>query len=194
MSPRTFGEAPSKPFERVIVFIDGGYLRELCKDHYGHDKIDFKKLRLWLISYFNRLPKYPFQANLIRIYYYDAIVDKTHQDYDAQKKYFESIEKERFYTVRLGELVKSSKKKRKQKGVDVQMAIDALAKAYQDQYELGIFAIGDQDFIPLINAVKDAGKKTLCFAHHPSSSHELLKTFDTRIYFTPKDMKDWLKE
>ena len=190
MSPRVLSQIPPKPFERVIIFIDGGYLRKLCKDFFGHDNINFKKLGLALIHRFNKLSNYPFQANLIRIYYYDAIVDKEHSDYETQRKYFESINKELFYTVRLGDLVQSSKKKFKQKGVDILMAIDALAKAYENQYDLGIFVVGDRDFVPLVKAVKDAGKKTLCLAYIPNSSSELLSTFDMRLPLNKKHMAE----
>jgi uncharacterized LabA/DUF88 family protein len=193
MSPRVLSQKPPKPFERVMIFIDGGYLRELCKDFFGHDNIDFKKLRLGLIQRFNNLSNYPFQANLIRIYYYDAIVDKEHSDYETQRKYFGLIDKELFYTVRLGDLVQSSKKRFKQKGVDILMAIDALAKAYENQYDLGIFIAGDRDFVPLVKAVKDAGKKTLCLAHIRNSWSELLSTFDMRLPLNEKTMKSWLK-
>jgi hypothetical protein len=98
-----------KPFEKVIVFIDGGYLRETCKKHHGNDNIDFAHLSWRLIKMFNEYPTNPFQADLIRIYYYDAIVDKSHKDYDSQRKYFDAIEDEYAYTVRLGEVVESHK-------------------------------------------------------------------------------------
>lgn len=42
------------------------------------------------------------------------------------------------------------------------MATDALTKAYRNQYNTAIFIVGDGDFIPLIEAVNDAGKKTIC--------------------------------
>ena len=92
----------SKPLERIMVFIDGGYLRELCKRYYGHDNLIFGKLSWTFIRMFDTYSTNPFRANLIRIYYYDAIVDERHQDYDAQRKYFQAIDDQYAFTVRLG--------------------------------------------------------------------------------------------
>ena len=186
----------SRPLERVMVFIDGGYLRELSKHLYGHDKIDFAHLSRLFIRMFNAYgePTNPFQANLIRIYYYDAIVDEGHPDYEAQRRYFESIEDEYAYTVRLGKLVESSKKERpKQKGVDTLMAIDALTKAYTHQYDTGMFMIGDRDFIPVVEAVKDAGKKTMCVYYPPSTSRDLVRIFDMHVSLDKQTVKKWSK-
>ena len=51
----------------------------------------------------------------------------------------------------------------RQKGVDILMAIDVLTMAYLDYCESGFFVLGDRDFKPLIDAVKDSGKKTFGF-------------------------------
>jgi uncharacterized LabA/DUF88 family protein len=156
---------PPKPFEKVMVFIDGGYFRELCKQHCGNDNINFENLLGLLVQGFDNHPNNRFQANLIRAYYYDAIVDKNEPEYDAQKKYFDAVFENYPYTIRLGRLVKSSDKGFKQKGVDILMAVDAIGKAYQNHYDTGIFLLGDADFIPLIEGVKDAGKKTMLVYH-----------------------------
>lgn len=179
-----------KPLERVMVFIDGGYLREFCKDWFGHDNLDFKKIRDNLMYRFEKLQIYPFQANLIRIYYYDAIVDENHPKYDEQRKYFDDIDTELFYTVRLGKLVESTRRM-KQKGVDVLMAIDSLTKAYQNQYETGMFVLGDGDYLHMIEAIKNAGKKTLLLCCLENTSEYLKRCFDMRITFEKRHMQEW---
>lgn len=189
-------EQLQKPLERVMVFVDGAYLRELCKRFGGHDDINFAHLSWVFIRMFETFTQgiKPSQANLIRIYYYDAIVDEKHTDYEAQKKYFELIDQQYAYTVKLGKLVRSPKTKFKQKGVDILMAIDALTKAYRNHYETGMFLIGDGDFKPLIEAVKDAGKKTIGVFHQPTCSKDLARSFDMRIGFDEKAIKSWLKK
>ena len=181
----------SKPFERIMIFIDGGYLQKLCEKILGDYHIDFEKLSRGLVGKYNSLIDNAFQADLIRIYYYDAIVDGGHPDYRTQKEFFDSIESARWYTVRLGELVESTNKGFKQKGVDILMAIDALDKAYQHQYETGIFLIGDRDFLPLITAVKDSGKKTLLVCYEQNTSIDLMECFDRRIFLSEEDIKSW---
>jgi uncharacterized LabA/DUF88 family protein len=182
-----------KPFEKVMVFIDGGYLRETCKKLYGSDNIEFGYLTLKFIDFFNDYPYNPFQADLIRIYYYDAIADNRYKNYESQRVYFESIEDESKYTVRLGEIIESSKGF-KQKGVDILMSIDAITKAYTDQYSTGIFFMGDRDFVPLIRAVKEAGKKTLGVFCETNSAKELIRTFDMRVYLGEITLKSLLKK
>jgi uncharacterized LabA/DUF88 family protein len=166
--------------QRVMAFIDGGYLRDKCKKFFKHDNIGFSRLSFSLIKMFNtiREPNNPFRMNLIRIYYYDAIVDETHPKYSEQREYFRKVESQYAYTVRLGQLVESSKKRKfKQKGVDLLMGIDSITKAYRNQYDTGMFLIGDSDFIPLIEAVKDSGKKQLLFV----SNLMLEKNFTTHL-------------
>jgi uncharacterized LabA/DUF88 family protein len=184
---------PLKPLERVMIFIDGAYLRKLSKQYYGHDRVDFTKFADILQRMYHTIHGYPFRMNLIRIYYYDAIVDKSDREYENRKKYFDSIDSLMWYTVRLGQLIRSSTKEFKQKGVDILMAIDVLTKAYQDHYDTGMFVMGDADFIPLIEAVKNAGKKTICVFHQDHSSNELIKTFDMNIRFDEKAIQSWLK-
>ena len=190
-----------KPFERLMVFIDGAYLRELCDTYFGkknilyaHARSAFARLSWTFIRMFDTYSPNPFRANLIRIYYYDAIVDEAHPDYEAQRKYFNSIDDQYAYTVRLRKLVESSKKGFKQKGVDVLMAIEALTKAYRDHYDTGMFMTGDGDFVPLVEAVKDAGKKTMCVYYPPNSSVDLIRCCDMRISFDDKLIKGLLKK
>lgn len=181
-----------KPLERLMIFIDGGYLRRIFTDLFGDDNIDYGKMSDSLLGWYNSIPSNPFQANLIRIYYYDAIVEEGEEEFKEQREYFKSVTKGFFYTVRLGRLVKSSKKKFRQKGVDILIAIDALTMAYRDYYETGMFFIGDRDFVPLIEAVKNAGKKTiLVFGGTSIPPHELIVAFDFRIALLKKYVEPW---
>ncbi len=186
--------SPQKPFEKVMVFIDGGYFRKLCKDIFGNDNINFENLLGLLVHGFDNHPNNRFQANLIRAYYYDAIVDKSKPEYDEQKKYFDAIPENYPYTIRLGTLVRSSNKGFKQKGVDILMAVDAIGKAYQNHYDTGIFVLGDADFIPLIEGVKNAGRKTMLVYSKANSSKALVNTFDMRSYFDDKTLKICMKK
>lgn len=174
-----------------MFFIDGGYLRKTFEELFGDDNIYYGKVLQSLLKFFNDMPNYPFRANLIRAYYYDAIVSKEEDEYERQKQYFYSVTNNFFYTVRLGYLVKSSKKKFRQKGVDILMAIDALTMAYRNYYDAGIFFLEDRDFLPLIEAVKQAGKKTFQVFYGVKGSDQLRRVFDFRIALTKDLMKPW---
>ena len=184
-----------RPFEKIIVFVDGGYLRGLCKTYCGHDNIQVKSLRDGIVNAFNNMveQQYPFIANLIRIYFYDAIVKEGHVDFKKQREYFDKLQCQ-FLTLRLGELVESSNKPFKQKGVDILMAIDSLTKAQQNQYDVAVFLLGDRDFKPLIEAIKDTGKKTLWIGHEKNSSPELLGSFDMGLSMSEESIRDMVRE
>ena len=67
----------------------------------------------------------------------------------------------------------------RQKGVDVLLAIDMLSMAFQNHYEIAIFLGGDDDFVDLINAVKNsAGKRVFGFyyPHRISRDSSILST------------------
>ena len=156
----SFSHAPLKPLEKVMIFIDGGYLRRLFNDLLKDDNIDFLILRRDLLNWYNTIPTNLFRANLVRTYYYDGIVDEKDEKYEQQGEYFELLKKRNFFLdVVLGEAVRRSDGTLRQKGVDILMAIDALTMASGDHYDSGFFLLGDRDFIPLIGAVKDLGKK-----------------------------------
>lgn len=177
----TISYAPIKPTERLMVFIDGAYLRRVFRDLFGDDRIDWKKFQTATLEMYRLLPSNPFQADLIRIYYYDGIADPQDKDYKSQREYFDLIRLAEKYTVRLGEVIKG-KDGLRQKGVDISMAIDSLTKAYRNHYDVAIFIVGDRDFIPLIRAVKDAGKKTVGACYEGQIVGELMREFDSRIY------------
>lgn len=179
------------PFEKVILFIDGGYLRRLFKDSFDDDNIDLWKMKNKLLSLYANTPANPFRPNMIRTYYYDGIAAEE-PEHSEHKKYFDWLRGSfLFLTVRLGEAVKTSEGSLRQKGVDILMAIDALTMAYRDHYDAGLFVLGDRDFIPLIRAVKDAGKKTYLFCYIENVPTELVTEFDFRLAFNKKMMEEW---
>jgi len=79
----------------------------------------------------------------------------------------------------------------RQKGVDILMAVDALTMAYRNYYDTGLFLLNDRDFIPLIEAVKNAGKKTYSFNYWKKTPMELTQTFDFRYGFKEAQMEQW---
>ena len=82
--------------------------------------------------------------------------------------------------MRLGRLVKT-KEGYRQKGVDILMAIDMLTKAYENRYEIAILVAGDGDFVDLVEAVKDTGKRVYG-AYIPNNiSDKLMECFDVAI-------------
>jgi uncharacterized LabA/DUF88 family protein len=171
--------APAPVFRRVMMFIDGGYLREGFKRIYGHDEINFPDL-------FSLLKNFAFEERrrpeVIRAYYYDAIIDPEQDlgEYKKQKAYFSGIEQNAVFEVKLARL-KDTQKGRKQKGVDVKLAVDMITKAFLNHYDIAVFLGGDDDFLDLVKAVKDLTDKRIYGAFYPDEiSKELWENLDKR--------------
>ena len=136
--PLSVTSRPTPSYRRVMIFIDGGYLRECLKRKFGNDTFSLNGFQD-LVYYLINCVKYGrIEGELIRTYYYDAIVDETEKDKrQAQKNFFSTLSNVSFCTVRLGRLIKT-KGGYRQKGVDILMAIDMLTKAYENHYEIAI--------------------------------------------------------
>jgi len=196
----TIGYAPLKPTERIMIFIDGGYVRKVYRDLFGDDNIDYQGFLNCLLRNYEAIPSNPFRGDLIRAYFYDAIVDEDAKEHGEQRRYFTKVTRNFFYTPRLGHLVKLDSGELRQKGVDVLMTVDALTKAYLNHYDAGLFFLGDRDFIPMIEAIKDAGKKTVGFYFGTPTTKgglrskvpvDVGKVFDIRIALSKEVLQKW---
>lgn len=165
------GGGPNYAFKKVMMFIDGGYLRRKIHDLTNDEKFNLVEFPRRICDHFVRGL---FKGDIIRVYYYDCQYDKDDpnfkdesnpkyneriEKYDAYKGKFDGFRSIRDVEVKLGQLVVSSKED-KQKGADVLIAIDMITKAYENQYDIAILFAGDRDFLPLIKTVKEStGKK-----------------------------------
>lgn len=177
-----FGGGTTPIYRRVMIFIDGAYLRENLRKILGDDLINFTKLSNFLVSLSNIRG---LQSEIIRIFYYDAIVDAKEnlEEHKKQDEYFEKIRQTEFYEVRLGRLIKTNDKY-KQKGVDVLLSIDILSKAYENQFDIAIIVCGDDDFIDVVKSVKDIGKRVYGIYFRETVSKRLIDNFDVRLDIT----------
>ena len=84
------------------------------------------------------------------------------------------------YDIKLGRLTKTNSGF-KQKWVDSLIAIDMIAKAYQNHYDIAILVAGDDDFSDVVNAVKDAGKRVIGAYFSHNISENLVNSFDVTV-------------
>ena len=183
--------APTPVYRRVMIFIDGGYLREGFKRIYGNAEINFPGLFSLLKNLGFEERRHP---EVIRAYYYDAEVDPIDDvaEFKKQKEYFSNIEKYAVYEVKRARLKRTgkTKKRRKQKGVDVMIAIDMITKAFMNHYDIAILLAGDDDFLDLVKAVKDLTDKRVYGAFYPDQvSDDLLNNLDKKQPLT-KELLD----
>ena len=171
------------PLARLMAFIDGGYLQEECANRFD-EEINYQKLKERILSYFNANCNGKYNGDLVRIYYYDAIVERLNHKYDEQNDYFNRIKSINGYQVRLGKVAPTGKDGTgpvKQKGVDVLLAVDMITKAHSEQYDFAILLAGDSDFLEVVNAVKDSGKRVFGMYFRRHIADDLHDAFDARI-------------
>lgn len=178
-------------YRQVMVFVDGGYLREYLKKKWGNGELatgPFQALNRELVNY---VQSGNILGEFIRTYYYDATVgEEEKNEREKQSEFFGTLRRLPFCTVRLGRLKKAGKKKpRRQKGVDILMAIDMLTKAYENHYDIAILVAGDGDFVELVEAVKDAGKRVYGAYIKDHVDSNLLDSLDNHIIISNESLQ-----
>jgi uncharacterized LabA/DUF88 family protein len=169
---------------RLMIFIDGGYLRKgvnkIMRDAKADKRISYRGLRDFIVS---QVAIEGLRPELIRAYYYDGRADPLEQreKYMEQEKYFAKIQSKKSYELRLGRQIKTKDGDR-QKGVDILLTLDMLSKGFLKHYDIAAFVGGDDDFLDLISAVKNlAGRRVFGFYFSHNISPRLRDSFDVEI-------------
>ena len=166
--------------ERVAIFIDGSNL-------YNGMRENLQNTRVNLAEFIEQLRR---ERPLFRTYYYNAtLTDDYDEDLrDGQQRFFESLRRIPYVTVRLGRLHRRQDGSLVEKGIDVALAVEALALAYQDAYDSALLVSGDGDYVELVEGIKRTGKHVECAMFKNQSAGILLEYVDI---FQPLDDLDW---
>ena len=162
---------------RAAVFIDGAYLTKILDVDFGKPKIDLAKFSDLLCGDYERL----------RTYYYNCMPYQSCPPTEEERRRFASMDKF-VYTLRKlprfevklgrlgcvgGEFI--------QKRVDIALAVDLVRLSYGRLIGKAVVVTGDSDFVPAVEAAKDAGVLTILY-YSPSSIHdELLSAVDESV-------------
>lgn len=173
---------------RAAVFIDGGYLANVLKDRFGEAKIDFGVLSDKLCTNVERL----------RTYYYYCMpyqssppTREESERYAATDRFIYSLRKIPRFEIRLGKLGRRGAEFI-QKRVDVLLSVDLVRMSWGHQIDRAILITGDSDFVPAVQAAKDAGVLVQLY-YTPRFVHdELLQACDDRFEIT-KELIDSVK-
>lgn len=104
---------------------------------------------------------------------YDAIVDHKDPKYDEQNRYFERIQENNDYEVKLGRLIKTKDDRYRQKGVDILLAVDMITKAFLNHYDIALFLGGDDDYVDLVKSITEGFyRKANCRSIFPGTCIE----------------------
>lgn len=164
--------------DREYLFIDGGCLRssvrKISNDLFG-DGDAYHPLVSALGNGFDK------------VFYYDAVSGKEHGEAQAVYEARVQPEHERFAEIQaldrvhvaLGNIVGQD---RRQKGVDVRLAVDMMTHAFRGNITKATLFAGDADFVPLLKALVAEGLHVTLW-HPPQANAELKGAADTTRRF-----------
>jgi len=179
---------------RAAVFLDGGYFSKVLKYAFDEPNLDYEKFSDLICEGDERL----------RTYYYDCMpyqssppTNKEKQMYAQKDKFIYNIRRLRRFEVRLGKLIYiPSAKDFIQKRVDVLLSVDLVRMSWDHQISKAVLVTGDSDFVPAVQAAKDAGVLTVLYhskASKVGALDELLYACDERREITQDLIKSCLR-
>jgi uncharacterized LabA/DUF88 family protein len=171
--------------EKVIILVDGGNFYRKIRE----GGIIPKGIKLDYSNFSDYLAR---GRKIISKNYYVGVVrnhdgsEKSQKMVESQQKFLSGLENSGFL-IKRGKIVYDNKIR--EKGVDVQMAIDLVIGAVENQYDTAIIASSDTDLIPAIKYIKSKGKKVeyVGFAHSPSIG--MIKESNLPVLLLDEDME-----
>ncbi len=171
--------------KRAAIFIDGGNFYRKIRE----SGVIPKGIRFDYVKFADFIAR---GKNISAKLYYIGIVrnqdgtEKSQKMVESQQKLLSGLENDG-YEVRRGRIVYDNKIR--EKGVDVQIAIDLVIGAVEDKYDTAIIVSSDTDLIPAIKYVRGKGKQVeyVGFSHAPSLG--MIKESDDRILLLKEQLE-----
>ncbi|PIR44877.1 MAG: hypothetical protein COV10_02540 [Candidatus Vogelbacteria bacterium CG10_big_fil_rev_8_21_14_0_10_51_16] len=151
---------------RVAVFIDGSNLYHRLKELSFHNTVKFEYGGLATFLARKRpLTNASYYVGVVRA----KIDDVRGQELRKQQQRLFQVLNNQNLNIRRGYIM-SHGDRFYEKGVDVQIAVDLLVGAYEDEYDTAVLLSSDTDLIPAIKKVRNLGKRVeyVGFSHRPS--------------------------
>ncbi|MEM2839838.1 MAG: NYN domain-containing protein [Thermoplasmata archaeon] len=177
--------------DRVAVFIDNGYFSKVLIKDFGKPRIDYAKFSDSICAGGERF----------RTYFYDCPPFQSSPPSAEERalksgfdRFIYNLESLPRFEVRLGRLRKISEPPYfEQKGVDVLLSVDLVRLSFSGKIERAILVTADSDFVPAVNAAKDAGiLVAMCYSPTQPRSDELFQKCDERIRITSEIIQNSL--
>ena len=175
----------SQMLEPAYLFIDGGHLRahygRTVREWFGSDgAIDFEKLKS--------------KMGAFKLFYYDCIDDEPRRWEDEatgrariarQRAMLDSIQEIVGAHVREGSM--TGQKQRRQKEVDILLAVEMMNHAICKNMARAVLLAGDRDFRPVVESLVQMGTFVVVVGDKAHMSRELVKAADSSILFAFDD-------
>jgi len=162
---------------RAAVFIDGGYLAVVLREEYGQARIALEKLSDMIIG-----PNY----ERLRTYFYYCMPYQSNPPTDDEKVRYAraqgwivSLQRLPRFEVRFGKLARRGDTF-EQKRVDVLMSVDLVRMSWDHQIHKAVLVTGDSDFVPAVQAAKEAGVLVHLYYSDQAFHYELRDACDDR--------------
>jgi uncharacterized LabA/DUF88 family protein len=179
------------------VFIDGGYVSNLLKQHFNEAQIDYGKFASWAAK----------DALLYRTYYYDCLPYHGREPTEDEalrlgrkQAFFNALNRLNRFTVRQGVLVYRGHDAEGnpilvQKRVDLQLGLDISLLVSKGFINLVVIVTGDSDMIPAVLAAKEQGV-LVRLVHGPRQTYnqELWDVVDERYEITEPVVRSMILE
>lgn len=156
---------------RVMVFVDGENLAIRYKEELGEKSpvghIHYEPdVYVWS-PYLSRIHG---PQNYIRRYFYTCTAgDDLYIDRIEHALLKSGIDAPRIF---------KKKKGGRSKRVDITLATEMLMHAHRKNYDIAVLVSGDEDYVPLVEAVQDEGRQVVLWALKNGLSPALKKTCD----------------
>jgi uncharacterized LabA/DUF88 family protein len=153
------GGVPNSPSPlRLLVVIDGTNLKGALTTHGITTHINYRQLGIEIAK---KIPAkhLPERWALQRIVYVTASPIQSHdrERFERWREFEAMIRRQQRVELKLGRL-EGGPGRVYEKGVDILVAIELLAGAFKDQYDVAIIVTGDGDFADVAKEVRGAGK------------------------------------
>lgn len=163
---------------KLMTFIDGSWLfhnlnhlRETFQD--PDYIIDYRKLPKIIVKHLEEYTND--RVDIVRIHFFGAMpVNKIGFDPTSQRNFFDFLEKECHYTMEIYDIdFKNSPEIRpEEKCVDIALATSMTFFAMTPgAFDVAALVAGDLDYMPLLQRVRDIGKRTLLVAMKPMNAY-----------------------
>lgn len=173
--------------ERVFVLIDGSNFYHRLKE------LELRNLLFFQYGAFaaslarnNSVQQQTYYIGQVRERVGD---EKSRKLMKNQQRLFANLSRNH-WNISVGQMLQSDRFH--EKGVDVLMAVDLVAGAYEDAYDMAILVSSDTDLIPAIQKIRSLGKKItyVGFGHKPSIA--LIAHSDVRKLLQKEDLEQFL--
>jgi len=180
--------------ERVMVFVDGSNFYHGLKATLNRTDVDFLKFSVKLCG----------EGRWVHTHYYNSPRRRAEDEgkYRDQQRFFNYLRTEKGLTLHLGRLEPRTRTYAScgasyvvnvEKDVDVNLAVDMLAGAFDDQYDVCVLVSGDGDFANLLAAVKRLGKQVKVAYFGTGRARALTREADEFIHLTEEFLKSCWK-